>query len=249
MSNFIMHIENDYASLSKKAAAIFAERVKLNPTGTFGFATGSTPVGMYNELTYLHKMGEVDLSKLTAFNLDEYCPIRKDDPQSYAYYMANNLFDKVGLPNEKRNIPNGEIDHTQARDSFVESLKDVTIDMQILGVGTNGHIGFNEPADSFQSDATYVPLAESTINDNARFFATIEEVPKHAITMGIRDIMMAKEILLLVSGSSKAEVLRELLESPIITPQIPITVLKLHQNVTIIADIDAAKNIKNKNKF
>lgn len=237
----IIYKESDYKELSKRAAKIFAEVIAQNPTGTFGFATGGTPVGTYEELIRMHKAGEINLSALTAFNLDEYYPISKTDPQSYAYFMAQNLFDAVGLPQENRNIPNGEADDPTAEARLYDEKLETAprLEIQILGIGANGHIAFNEPDDHFTSSTVYLPLTESTIEANSRFFATIEEVPKHAISMGIRPIMMAKRILLLASGAGKAGILKQALFGPI-TPNVPASVLQLHPDVTVIADNDAA---------
>ena len=240
--NIKLYIENDYNTLSQKAALVFAQQVKATPTRAFGFATGSTPVGMYEELTRMHKINEIDLSKITAFNLDEYYPISGSDPQSYTYIMAKNLFDAIGLPQDKRNIPSGEAKDPKAECAAYEEKIAACdgIEMQILGIGHNGHIGFNEPADTFAGVTAYVQLAENTIQSNARFFENPADVPRHALTMGIHSIMMSRNILLLVSGEAKAEILRDTLMGPI-TPLVPASALQLHRNVIIVADKAAAK--------
>ena len=241
LKNITLYVEKDYDALSKRAALIFAIALQENHEGNYGFATGSTPVGMYDALIEMHKAGEIDLSKVTAYNLDEYYPIQKDNDQSYDYFMAANLFDAVGLPKKRRNIPNGEAPNptVEAADYETKLEKSGGIELQILGIGHNGHIGFNEPAQAFSCKTAYLPLTEVTIQANARFFADESEVPKHAITMGIHAIMMAKRVLLLVSGSAKAAILHDALKGPI-TPLVPASILQLHPNVIVVADAEAA---------
>ncbi|MCL2526966.1 MAG: glucosamine-6-phosphate deaminase [Defluviitaleaceae bacterium] len=242
LKNLTLHKVTNYEAMSQKAAEIFAEAVNANPTGSFGFATGSTPIGMYKALTQMQKNSQTNLSKITAFNLDEYYPIKANDPQSYAYFMAEHLFTETGIT--KSHIPNGEAKDPQAECEAYEQKISSTggIDMQILGIGTNGHIGFNEPAQNLLATTSYVPLAEATIESNSRLFASPDDVPRHALTMGIHSIMMAKRILLLASGASKAEIIRQTIYGPI-TTQVPASLLQLHQDVTIIVDSDAAKNL------
>jgi glucosamine-6-phosphate deaminase len=241
MNNIHLRIEADYDLMSRKAAEFFADALRGNPGGVYGFATGSTPEGMYKELAAMHTTGAVDLSCITAFNLDEYHPIRKDDDQSYYTFMRRQLFDAAGLEASRTNIPNGEAaDPIAECADYEKRIADAGgIDLQILGIGVNGHIGFNEPAESFSDQTNYVPLTEITIQANARFFINADEVPRHAITMGIRSIMMARRIMLLASGESKAAILRDTLKGPI-TPLVPASVLRLHPDVTIFADKAAA---------
>jgi len=242
LNNITLHITNDYNELSLKAAQVFAAAVNANPTGNFGFATGSSPVGMYKELIKMSQKGEVNLQGITAFNLDEYYPLDPSDPQSYSYFMAENLFDAIELSSEKRNIPKGDAPDPIAECKRYEEkiASSGGINMQILGIGNNGHIGFNEPSDVFAGQTNYVQLAEDTITANARFFDNADDVPKHALTMGIQSIMMSKSILLVASGEGKAKILHEALTGAI-TPNIPASVLQLHPNVTIVADKTAAK--------
>jgi len=242
MKNITLVRTADYSELSVKAARIFSSSVLSNPTGSFGFATGSTPLGMYKELCRLHSEGVVSLSELTAFNLDEYYPIEPTNDQSYSFFMAQNLFDPVGLLVEQRNIPGGDSSSPKAEcEQYEEKLTSKSpIEMQILGIGTNGHIGFNEPSDIFHAKTHLVKLAESTIKSNARFFDSPESVPKMAITMGVGTIMMAKRVLLIVSGEGKAEMLRDALTGPI-TPLVPASALQLHRDVIVVADEAAAK--------
>ena len=240
--NVIIFKEKDYESASKKASEIFAKKVIEMPSGVFGFATGQTPVGMYKELVRLSNEKKIDMTKITAFNLDEYFPISADNPQSYAYFMATNLFDAVKLPKEKRFIPNGEAKEPISECKFYEDKINQSggIGLQVLGIGNNGHIGFNEPSQEFSNETNYVRLADDTITANSRFFNSIDEVPKHAITMGIYTIMMAKEILLIATGPSKAKILKEALLGPI-TPTVPASVLQLHHNVSVVTDLEASK--------
>ena len=239
-------VVSDYNELSNLAAQIFAQAVKAKPTGTFGFATGSTPEGMYRKLIQMCDVGKVDFSQITAFNLDEYVPLKSSDPQSYHYYMATKLFDAVGVPPQNRNIPKGDAPcpHTECVE-YEKKIKDAGgIDCQILGIGTNSHIGFNEPdPNCFAGSTAYVKLAEATIAANCRMFDSVEDVPTHAITMGLQSIMMARQIILLASGESKAEAMRDTLYGPI-TPMVPASVLQLHQNVIVIADKAAAKYLE-----
>jgi len=241
-NNIKLIIAEDYQALSQQAAQVFAQAVAKNPNGNFGFATGSSPVGMYKQLIKMQDAGEVSLKGITAFNLDEYYPLSPTDPQSYAYFMAENLFDAISLPIEKRNIPKGNAPDPLAECTrYEESIAAADgIEMQILGIGNNGHIGFNEPTEAFAGETNYVELAEDTINANARFFEDINDVPKHALTMGIKSIMMAKSILLVASGEGKAKIIHEALTGSI-TPQVPASVLQLHHNVTVVLDKAAAK--------
>jgi len=234
LRNITLHVEKDYDALSQRAAEIFAADLRKNPGGVYGFATGSTPEGMYKILT---EMNDLDFTGITAFNLDEYHPIKKEDPQSYYYFMAKQLFDAVKVPLEKRYIPDGlAADPARECDEYEGKLASAGgIDLQILGIGVNGHIGFNEPTDEWRLLTGYVPLAESTIESNARNFIHIEDVPRHALTMGLHSIMMARRIMLLASGSGKAEAVKAALAGPV-TPMLPASILQFHPNVTVVVD-------------
>jgi glucosamine-6-phosphate deaminase len=234
-------IEADYKTMSRKAAEFFTAALAKKPDGVYGFATGSTPEGMYGELVNMHHEKEADLSRLTAFNLDEYHPIRQNDPQSYFTFMRRQIFDAVGIDPSRTNIPSGEAaDPVAECEAYERRIAEAGgIDLQILGIGTNGHIGFNEPAESFSAKTSHVPLSEITIQANARFFENADDVPRYALTMGIRSIMMARRIMLLASGESKAAILRDSLKGPI-TPLVPASVLQLHPDVTVFADEAAA---------
>ena len=241
-NNIKLYIMDDYDAVSVKAASIFAECVHSSPSSAFGFATGSTPIGMYKELIKMVRGGKVNLSKISAYNLDEYYPIKASDNQSYAYFMAHNLFDEAGLPKENRHIPDGEAPDAALECERYEEIisKSGGIKLQILGLGLNGHIGFNEPADSFSTSTNFVALAKDTIEANSRFFDSPDLVPRHAVTMGIYTIMMAKKILLIVTGGAKAGILKDALTGPI-TPNVPASVLQLHRDVVVVACKDAGK--------
>jgi len=242
LKNITLHIVEDYSALSKTAAQLFTEAVKANSTGNYGFATGGTPEGMYDELTKMSKDGKVNLSQITAFNLDEYVGLKQDDTQSYYYYMANKLFDATGVPLQNRHIPKGDAPcpHQESVEYEKKIIASGGIDLQILGIGTNGHIGFNEPDSIFAGQTGYVALAQETINVNSRFFGNSEDVPRYAISMGMQTIMMAETLLLLASGESKAKIMREALMGPI-TPQVPASALQMHRKLIVIADKAAAK--------
>jgi len=241
LKNFTLFIEKDYNEMSQRAANIFASAVSKNPSGAYGFATGSTPIGMYEELVKMQNKS-FDLTKITAFNLDEYYPINQHDPQSYFFFMKKYLFDPVGLPISSTNIPSGAANDPVAEcvnyDKKIEAAGGLC--MQILGIGANGHIGFNEPASELFASTHCVPLSESTITANARNFASQEDVPRSAITMGMHSIMMAKQILLLASGDGKAEIMKKAIYGPI-TTEVPASLLQLHHNVTVVTDAAAGK--------
>ena len=240
--NIEIFVEKDYDAASQKAAEIFADRVRKNPSGAFGFATGATPIGMYKELVRLSGKKEVDFARVTAFSLDEYYPIKPTDENSYAQYLAKNLFDEVGLVN--RILPNGEaLDPALECKRYDEAIYNSGgIKMQLLGLGLNGHIGFNEPLGIFSRYTSHVRLEEETVSANARFFKSKDDVPKYAITMGIYTIMMAEEILLLVTGEAKANILKQALFG-LITPVVPASVLQLHQRLTVVTDQAAGQNL------
>ena len=204
-------------------------------------ATGSTPIGTYNELIKAHKEYGLDFSKVKTFNLDEYVGLDGEHLNSYRYFMNEKLFDHININKENTYIPNGRVknldDYCKEYDNDIDRAGG--IDIQILGIGTNGHIAFNEPADRLSVGTSIVNLTESTIKDNSRFFDSMDEVPKTAITMGIGSILKAKKIILLASGKSKAPVMKKLLEENMVTTQLPASFLLLHPDVTIIVDEDA----------
>lgn len=227
----------DYNEMSRTAANIISAQVILKPDCVLGLATGSTPEGTYAQLVEWYKKGDLDFSQVRTVNLDEYRGLSGDNDQSYRYFMNKHLFSKVNIDVAKTNVPDGtEPDADKAckdYDAIVASMGGV--DLQLLGLGGNGHIGFNEPADYFPKGTHCVQLTESTIQANSRFFASIDEVPTAAYTMGIGTIMSAKKILLVASGEAKADALYATLCGPIV-PSVPASILQLHPDVTIVAD-------------
>lgn len=235
----------NYEEMSKKAAYIIASQVILNPDCVLGLATGSTPVGTYKNLIEWYKNGDLDFSQITSCNLDEYRGLSGDHDQSYRYFMNHNLFDHVNIRKECTYVPDGlEEDSDKAASDYDKIIADQGgIDLQLLGLGHNGHIGFNEPADEFPKGTHVVDLTESTIQANKRFFESEADVPRQAYTMGIGTIMSAKKILVVVSGEDKAEILNKIINGPI-TPQVPASILQLHPDVTIVADEAALSKTK-----
>lgn len=235
----------DYDDMSRKAANIIAAQVQLKPDCVLGLATGSTPIGTYKELVAAYENGDLDFSKVTSVNLDEYKGITRDNDQSYYYFMNDNLFSHVNINKERTFLPNGmEPDSEKACNEYNEIIHSVGgIDLQLLGLGHNGHIGFNEPSDSFSLETNCVDLTESTINANKRFFASYDDVPKQAYTMGIKTIMQAKTVLVVVSGEDKAKIVKEAFFGPV-TPQVPASILQLHKDVIVIADEAAMSLVK-----
>ena len=231
-------IEKDYNELSKRAADILKNEIKGNPQIVLGLATGSTPIGTYKELIKIHKEEKLDFSEVKTFNLDEYIGLDEDHPNSFRYFMNEELFKHININIENTHIPNGSSkdmeNHCKEYDEYIE--KAGGIDIQILGIGTNGHIAFNEPAKELNLGTAIVDLTESTINNNARFFDTIDGVPKTAVTMGMGSILKAKKIILLASGKSKAPIMKEFLNGNTITTDIPASLLLLHPDVTVIVD-------------
>ncbi len=235
----IIKVKN-YDELSKKAANIIASQIISNNSCTLGLATGSTPIGTYKELVKLYNENIIDFSNVKTANLDEYKGLTKDNDQSYYYFMHQNLFNHVNINKNNTYIPDGTIENPDtACKSYEEILKKLGgVDLQLLGLGHNGHIGFNEPRDTFSLETNCVELAESTIKANARFFESIDDVPTKAYTMGIGTIMKAKKILIIVNGIDKADIVQKLVEG-VVTPNVPASVLKFHQDVTLIADEEA----------
>jgi glucosamine-6-phosphate deaminase len=237
-------IEKDYEHMSKRAANMLAAQILLKPDSVLGLATGSTPELMYKMLVKMYEENLVDFGEVTTFNLDEYIGLNKADENSYYYYMFNNLFKHVNIKMQNVNIPDGMNKYPEEECVIFEKMLGESggLDFQVLGIGNNGHIGFNEPDLKFESITHIVKLDDSTIQANSRFFETLELVPKHAITMGIKTIMHAKKIILLANGEGKAEVLYKALYGQI-TPEVPASILQLHPDVTLIADKDASKVI------
>ena len=227
----------DYADMSRKTANLISAQVILKPDCVLGLATGSSPVGAYMQLVDWYNKGDVDFSRVRTVNLDEYLGLPRENDQSYYYFMHQNLFDHVNIPVENTHLPNGmEPDSEKECRRYTELIQSLGgVDLQLLGIGHNGHIGFNEPGESFDKQVHCVNLTESTIEANKRFFASAEDVPKQAYTMGIKTIMQAKKILIVASGEDKAEIVQKAFFGPI-TPQVPASVLQLHNDVTLVAD-------------
>lgn len=234
-------ITKDYEELSAKAAEIMLKVVRQNPRAVLGLATGTTPLGLYANMIADHKENGTDYSGIRTANLDEYKGLPKTHDQSYAYFMRKNLFDGLGIAPESTNIENGMAEDAAAEcaryDALLEALPR---DIQLLGLGSNGHIAFNEPGTPFGSGTHVVTLAESTVKDNARLFKDISEVPRQAFTMGIRQIMQAKKVLILASGANKAEAVCKMVKGDV-TESVPASVLQLHPDCVLIADEAAAK--------
>ena len=227
----------DYEDVSRKAANIIAAQVYLKPDCVLGLATGGSPIGTYKELIKKYESGDLDFSQVKTMNLDEYVGLTKDHDQSYAYFMRSNLFDHVNIDQANCNIPNGMNPDAEAEcaryDAVIASFGGA--DLQLLGLGPNGHIGFNEPADEFVNGTNKVKLTDATIDANQRFFANRDDVPKYAYTMGIGSIMKAKSVLLVVNGANKAQAVKDCFFGPI-KPQAPGSILQLHPNFTLVAD-------------
>ncbi|MCC5466197.1 glucosamine-6-phosphate deaminase [Pelosinus baikalensis] len=240
-------IAKDYEDMSARAARIVAGQIYLKPNTVLGMATGSTPLLMYKELIKVHKEVGLDFSEVITFNLDEYLGLPKEDEQSYYYYMFHHFFNHINIKKQNIYIPDGMAQDVEEEcREYDRSIQNMGgIDLQILGIGNNGHIGFNEPDIKFEATTHRVKLDDETIEVNARFFATIEEVPRFAISMGIKTIMHAKKLVLLASGENKAEVLYHALFGGI-TPEIPASILQLHQDVTVIVEESAAHLVKHK---
>ena len=235
----------DYSALSRAAANIIAAQVILKPRCVLGLATGSSPVGTYQELVRRCQAGELDFSQVRTVNLDEYVGLDRDHDQSYAYFMRDNLFNHINLDLSNTNVPDGmDPDGNSACARYDQIIRDLGgIDLQLLGLGVNGHIGFNEPADHFPLGTHLVDLTHSTIEANKRFFASEADVPRQALTMGIGTIMRARSILVVVSGKDKAEIVRKAFCGPV-TPQVPASVLQLHADVTLVGDEEALSEIR-----
>ncbi len=237
----IIYKVKDYEEMSRKAANIIAAQIITKPDCVLGLATGSSPIGTYKNLISAYENGDLDFSNVSSINLDEYKGLAPDNDQSYRYFMNTNLFDHINIDKNKTNVPDGlEPDAEKACAEYNEIIANCGgIDLQLLGLGPNGHIGFNEPDSVFIAGTHCVDLTESTIEANKRFFASIDDVPRQAYTMGIQNIMSAKKILVVVSGANKAESLAKAVNGPI-DPQVPASVLQLHNDVIIVADEAAA---------
>ena len=241
MPKIILIKTTDYEEMSQKGAEIFIEQIKKKPNSILGLATGSTPLGLYKILIEKNKLKEISFKDVITYNLDEYCDIPKFHEQSYYTYMNQNLFDHIDINRNNTHIPNGEGDLKLNSDNYEKELNKVKIDIQLLGIGSNGHIGFNEPGTDFDIGVHEVNLTENTIKDNARFFENdINKVPKKAITMGIKNILDSEMIVLMASGKNKANAIKNII-SGIVDKNVPASALNLHKGkVYIIVDKEAA---------
>ncbi len=237
-------IAQNKEEFNKLAAELVSRQIKDKPDSVLGLATGSTPLGLYAELVDRYNRGELDFSQVKTFNLDEYKGLSRDHSQSYYYYMYENLFSKINIKEENANLPNGEVADSQKECAeYEEKIKAAGgIDLQVLGIGHNGHIGFNEPGTPFDSVTSVIELDSRTIEANSRFFESADEVPRQALSMGIKTIMQARSIVLMISGKDKAEITAKALKGPI-TPEVPASVLQLHPFVTVVLDKEAASQL------
>ena len=234
----------DYKDMSRKAANIISAQVIMKPNCVLGLATGSSPVGTYAQLVEWYNKGDLDFSEVTTVNLDEYKGLPRTNDQSYYYFMHQHLFDRVNIDPERTNVPNGmEPDAEKECGRYEELIRSLGgVDLQLLGLGHNGHIGFNEPGEAFEKETHCVDLTESTIEANKRFFASADDVPKQAYTMGIKTIMQAKKILIVVNGENKADIVERAFFGPV-TPEVPASILQLHNDVTLVGDEAALAKI------
>ena len=232
---------------SRIAADVMAEVIKNKPDATLGLATGSSPIGMYKELIRRNKEGEISFESITTVNIDEYVGLSADHDQSYAYFMSANLFDHVNIDKKNTNLPNGLAEDPVAECARYDAVVAATggVDMQLLGIGNNGHIGFNEPSDHFTAGTNLVELTDSTIDANSRFFASRDLVPTHALSMGIGQIMAAERVLLIALGRGKAEILERSLFGDV-TPAVPASILQFAKDVTVVGDEEALSVIREK---
>ena len=226
-------------NIAAMAAQQYVALLKRKPNAILGGATGSTPLGLYAELVRLNKAGEISFKDASSFNLDEYVGLDGTHDQSYRYFMDHNLFDHIDIDKSRTRVPSGiDVSDPAAYDKEIEAAGGV--DLQLLGIGNNGHIGFNEPGTPFGSLTHIVELTESTREANKRFFKSIDEVPTHAVTMGVKTVMQARSIILMAIGPAKAPIMKEMLQGPV-TEKVPASVLQLHPDVTVYMDFEAAK--------
>jgi glucosamine-6-phosphate deaminase len=240
----LVEVVDDYEALSDRAAEVVIEQIRKKPDSTIGFATGGTPKGLYDRLIEAHETRGLDFSKLTTFNLDEYVGLPPEHEQSYAHYMWSNLFDHVNVSERQVHIPHGMADDVDAHCRWYERRieKAGGIDLQILGIGANGHIAFNEPGSSLGSRTRIKTLTSKTVRDNARYFEDKDMVPEYAITMGVGTIMEAREVLLIASGERKAEAMKSTLEGPL-TAMVPASMVQEHRFAHVVIDDEAASEL------
>lgn len=237
-------VQPDYEQMSKVAAQLVVDVLNTKPNAVLGMATGSTPLGLYQELVRLHKEEDLDFSRVTTFNLDEYVGLPVNHPQSYHYFMHENFFKHVNIQPQNINIPSGTTSNYPAFCEWYEQRIEECggIDLQILGIGSDGHIAFNEPTSSLSSRTRLKTLSKQTIDDNARFFDRREDVPVYAITMGVGTILDARQLVLVASGQAKAEAIAQAIEGPV-TSMITASALQMHRDATVIVDEEAASGL------
>lgn len=234
----------DYYHMSRMAANILSAQVIIKPDCVLGLATGSTPIGTYEQLIRWYEKGDLDFSQVRTINLDEYKGLSPENEQSYRYFMNEHLFKHINISLQNTHVPDGlELDSAKACDDYNHVIRDNGgVDLQLLGLGLNGHIGFNEPGAAFEKETHCVDLTQSTIDANSRFFETMNQVPKQAYTVGIKTIMQAKKIVVIATGESKADIIARAFWGPI-TPAVPASVLQLHNDVVLVADEAALSKI------
>ena len=244
MSKIELIVTKDYEEMSQKAADIFIDLLKRKSNAILGLATGSTPIGLYKILIEKNKSNEISFKDVITYNLDEYCDLPKEHEQSYYTFMNENLFKHIDIDKNNTHLPKGEGDSKVNAQNYDDALKNVKIDIQLLGIGSNGHIGFNEPGTDFEIGVHEVQLTENTIKDNARFFENdINKVPKKAITMGIRNILDADTIILVASGANKANAIKSVM-SGVVDKNVPASALNIHKGkVYVIVDKEAASKL------
>jgi glucosamine-6-phosphate deaminase len=232
-----IYCTQDYKTMSRKAANILSAQVILNPSSVLGLATGSTPIGTYQQLIEWYKKDDLDFANVKSINLDEYAGLPADHDQSYRYFMQTNFFDHINIRPENTYVPDGMAPDLEAECQRYNRIieENGPIDIQLLGMGHNGHIGFNEPGRAFELNTHVVELTESTIEANARFFASEADVPRKALTMGIKTIMQARRVLVVVSGEDKADIVAQAFLGPV-TTQVPASILQMHPDVTLVGD-------------
>lgn len=243
-------VAKDYTEMSKRAADIIASQVRINAHSVIGLATGSTPIGAYEELIRQYNEEGLNFGNVDTFNLDEYLGLNCTHSQSYRYFMNKYLLDHVNIDPDRTHVPDGMAEDPESEcEAYDQLIREIGgIDLQLLGMGNNGHIGFNEPSSFYTAPTHIVKLTESTIKANSRYFDNEKDVPRYAMTMGFRPIMQAKRVIFVVSGKAKAKVVKEALEGPI-TPQLPASILQLHHDVIVVLDQDAASEMDLKDNF
>ena len=241
---------NSYQDMSRKAANLISAQVIMKPNCVLGLATGSTPEGVYRQLIDWYNKGDLDFDRVTSINLDEYVGLRHDNEQSYWYFMQKHFFRHINIRPENVYVPDGSnLDADKACRAYDYIIqRSGGIDLQLLGIGVDGHIGFNEPGSAFELGTHKVKLQDSTIQANKRFFASEDEVPKEAYTMGIKTIMQAHKVLLIASGSAKAAIIRDALYGPV-TPQVPASILQMHPDLTVVVDHEAGACLPNESEW